>query len=138
MGDAVISAAKSGTALETHVPMRTCLGCRRRDRRSSLLRLVLDRPSPDATASGLVRPDPGAVLPGRGAWVHPTLECLDHAVRRRALGRALRTTVPVDLGQVAAYVAALQAEDAESALPEGAHHDHRRLAGGTEKNRKLV
>ncbi|ANS77414.1 putative nucleic-acid-binding protein implicated in transcription termination [Serinicoccus hydrothermalis] len=41
-------------------------------------------------------------LPGRGAYVHPDPECLEAAITRRALLRALRLTVPgeVDLGDV--------------------------------------
>jgi predicted RNA-binding protein YlxR (DUF448 family) len=34
--------------------------------------------------------DPERVHPGRGAYLHPTLTCLDLAERRRALPRALR------------------------------------------------
>ncbi|WBU38330.1 YlxR family protein [Homoserinibacter sp. YIM 151385] len=66
-------------------PLRTCLGCRQRAPRDSLLRVVArgDRVVADAAAR----------LPGRGAWVHPSLGCIENAVRRKALGRALRTTV---------------------------------------------
>ncbi len=65
-------------------PVRTCVGCRTRASRSTLLRVV----SQDNT---LVI-DERAVLPGRGAWVHPTQECMDAALRRRAFGRALRVS----------------------------------------------
>lgn len=37
--------------------------------------------------------DTAATEPGRGAWLHPDPGCVDAAVKRRALGRALRTTV---------------------------------------------
>jgi len=36
--------------------------------------------------------DPGRSRPGRGAWLHADLHCLELAERRRALPRALRTT----------------------------------------------
>jgi predicted RNA-binding protein YlxR (DUF448 family) len=36
--------------------------------------------------------DTAARLPGRGAWVHPASGCIDSAVKRRAFGRALKTT----------------------------------------------
>ncbi|MBB5743879.1 putative RNA-binding protein YlxR (DUF448 family) [Microbacterium ginsengiterrae] len=36
--------------------------------------------------------DERAVMPGRGAWIHPTQECLDNAIRRRAFARALRVS----------------------------------------------
>ncbi|WP_245612657.1 YlxR family protein [Actinotalea ferrariae] len=38
-------------------------------------------------------------LPGRGAWVHPDLQCLELAERRRAFPRALRTG-PLDTSSV--------------------------------------
>ncbi len=78
------------------VPARTCLGCRRRDERSALLRMVL--------RDGVVIPDPKAALPGRGAWVHRSRECVESAVKRRAFGRAFRTTVSLDVDAVIAAV----------------------------------
>jgi hypothetical protein len=42
---------------------------------------------------GRVVADAAARLPGRGAWVHPSLVCIENAVKRKAFGRALRTTV---------------------------------------------
>ena len=35
-------------------------------------------------------------LAGRGAYLHPRRRCLDQAMKRGALQRALRTTKPVD------------------------------------------
>nr|WP_211340949.1 YlxR family protein [Xylanimonas allomyrinae] len=80
-------------------PVRTCVGCRVRDLRSALLRLVL---VPDAAggAKPRVAVDERKALPGRGAWVHPTVACLDLAVRRRAVPRALRVDAPLDLTEV--------------------------------------
>ncbi|MFB9281150.1 YlxR family protein [Microbacterium laevaniformans] len=69
-------------------PVRTCVGCRARVSRSSLLRVV-DR-------GGVLVADEKAVLPGRGAWVHDTDACVDAAIRRRAFGRALRVSGPLD------------------------------------------
>ena len=66
-------------------PVRTCLGCRQRAPRSSLLRVV--------ARDGQVVADAAARLPGRGAWVHPQSGCIENAVKRKAFGRALRTTV---------------------------------------------
>ncbi len=40
--------------------------------------------------------DERAVLPGRGAWVHPTAQCLDAALRRKAFVRALRVSGALD------------------------------------------
>ena len=69
--------------------VRTCVGCRTRAARSTLLRVVVFE-------SSLV-PDERASLPGRGAWVHETYECVDAAIRRRAFVRALRVSGPLDM-----------------------------------------
>lgn len=66
-----------------HLPLRTCVGCRVITVASGLLRVV-------AQGSHVV-PDPRRRLPGRGAWLHPTPECLALAERRKAFPRALRT-----------------------------------------------
>ncbi len=34
--------------------------------------------------------DISATLPGRGAWVHPTIRCVETAIARKAVARALR------------------------------------------------
>lgn len=68
----------------THEPERTCVGCREPAGKRSLLRFVR---SPDGT----VRPDPTGSASGRGAYVHRRATCVDAALARGALGRALRT-----------------------------------------------
>jgi predicted RNA-binding protein YlxR (DUF448 family) len=40
--------------------------------------------------------DERASMPGRGAWVHETHECVDAAIRRHAFVRALRVSGPLD------------------------------------------
>ncbi len=71
-------------------PVRTCIGCRQRAAKSELLRVVAGS---DAEGQPVLRPDPDGRAPGRGAHLHPTTECFDLAVRRRAFTRALRVTV---------------------------------------------
>src|SRR5258708_15482253 len=79
-------------------PVRTCVGCREQAVKSRLLRLV---------ASGDdVIPDPQARLPGRGAYLHPSLECLELARRRRAFPRALRATGPLAVTAGSSYLSA--------------------------------
>jgi uncharacterized protein len=53
-----------------------------------LLRLVM--------IDGCITPDPAGRLPGRGAHLHPDLECFDLAVRRRAFSRAFRAQGALD------------------------------------------
>ena len=44
----------------------------------------------DQDSSWVVVPDPDGTAPGRGAHLHPTLECFELAERKRAFARALR------------------------------------------------
>ena len=69
-------------------PVRMCVGCRTRAPRAALLRVV--------AVEANVIPDERATMPGRGAWVHETHECVDAALRRRAFVRALRVSGPLD------------------------------------------
>jgi uncharacterized protein len=76
--------------------IRTCVGCGTRAAKSDLLRIV--------AAGGEVVADPAARRPGRGAYLHPSLECLERARRRRAIPRALRVLGPLADGAVARYL----------------------------------
>jgi len=65
---------------------RTCIGCRRKVPVTELVRI---HPGPDGP-----EPGPGA---GRGAWLcaEDPVTCLEEAVRRKQLERALRRTLRV-------------------------------------------
>ncbi|MHB9858693.1 YlxR family protein [Streptomyces sp. YIM S03343] len=78
----------SGRTATGVCPERTCVGCRERAAKTELLRIVM---SGDECV-----PDPRGTLPGRGAYVHPALVCLDQAIRRRAFTRALRAPGTLD------------------------------------------
>jgi predicted RNA-binding protein YlxR (DUF448 family) len=65
-----------------------CVGCRERAAKRDLLRIV--------AVEGTCVPDLRGTLPGRGAYVHPVLVCLDLAVRRRAFPRAFRARERLD------------------------------------------
>jgi uncharacterized protein len=82
-------------------PVRTCIGCRKKDGLSELLRMTV---SVDEGAQRIVVPDPGHRAPGRGAHLHPTAECLDLAERRKAFPRAFRVPGPLSLRLVREYV----------------------------------
>ncbi|MFE7846471.1 YlxR family protein [Microbacterium sp. NPDC057407] len=77
-------------------PVRTCVGCRTRAPRSALLRVV--------SIDSVLVPDERAVMPGRGAWVHETSECVDAALRRRAFVRALRVSGPLDTQTIEQHI----------------------------------
>lgn len=100
---------------------RTCVGCRRRDVRSALLRVVAEWNDTGEHVARVV-PDPRLRLPGRGAWLHPTPECLDLAVRRKAFGRALRLEAFLDVAALREYIEAHEQSivTAASSTPESA------------------
>lgn len=77
------------------------MGCRERVAKNDLLRIVL--------SGEQCVPDQRGTLPGRGAYVHPALVCLDLAVRRRAFPRAFKVQGPLDSAELRRTVEALTA-----------------------------
>ncbi len=67
------------------VPVRTCIGCRSREEKVRLIRIV--------PRDGGVAVDVRQREPGRGSYLHPRPECLEQALKRRSLGRALRSEI---------------------------------------------
>jgi predicted RNA-binding protein YlxR (DUF448 family) len=65
------------------VPQRTCVGCRARAPKAALLRVV--------ARDGAIAPDPSGSAPGRGAYLHREAACVERALARGTLTRALRT-----------------------------------------------
>src|ERR1700729_4319902 len=82
-------------------PLRTCVGCKARAAKSSLLRLVV--------VGDDIVPDPQAGRPGRGAYLHPSLACLELAQRRRVFPRALRVPGSLDTGPLTSYLSRAEA-----------------------------
>ncbi|MET9483489.1 YlxR family protein [Streptomyces sp. NPDC006638] len=91
----------SGRTSDRACPERTCVGCRERVAKNDLLRIVL--------SGEQCVPDQRGTLPGRGAYVHPALVCLDLAVRRRAFPRAFKVQGPLDSAELRRTVEALTA-----------------------------
>ncbi len=77
----------SNPFMPARIPIRTCIGCRERTAKSEFLRVVAGS---DVEGRLVLTPDPDSTAPGRGAHLHPTSECFELAVRRRAFTRALR------------------------------------------------
>lgn len=82
-------------------PVRTCVGCRKRAAKRELLRVTAGS---DRNGQPAVVPDPTATAPGRGAHVHPTRECYELAVRRKAFTRALRADGGLSSAPVEEYL----------------------------------
>lgn len=88
-------------------PVRTCVGCRRRESDSRLLRIVHDRES-----AALV-PDPRRRAVGRGAWVHRDERCITTALDRKAFTRSLRVAGIVSHDAIAEVLGTLESRATE-------------------------
>ena len=71
--------------MSTHQPIRTCVGCRERDARTVLTRVV--------ARDGVLVLDRERCLGGRGAYLHAREVCLQAFVRRGGFVRSLRCVV---------------------------------------------
>lgn len=69
-----------------HVPMRTCIVCRRQADKSEFMRVVR---KPD----GEIVIDADGRTPGRGAYICRSASCVSDAVKKRALNRAFKTQI---------------------------------------------
>ena len=85
------------------VPIRTCIGCGESAAKPELVRVV-------AAGDELV-PDSAMRLPGRGAYLHRSLACLERAERRKAFPRALRQAAALPIGKVAEHLTVSTAGD---------------------------
>ncbi|MCV7427882.1 YlxR family protein [Mycobacterium montefiorense] len=103
---------------QTGGPVRTCVGCRKRELAVELLRVVAV-----STENGeyAVIVDTATSLPGRGAWLHPVSRCVHEAVRRRAFTKALRIARPPD---TTALVEHLQVLDSPGNRTGSEEHEH--------------
>jgi uncharacterized protein len=72
------------------VPSRSCVSCRTVRPKRDLLRVV-------RSPAGEVAIDPSGRAAGRGAYVCRVAECIDNAITKGALSRALNTPLPPDL-----------------------------------------
>ncbi|OBY31947.1 YlxR family protein [Mycolicibacter kumamotonensis] len=80
-------------------PVRTCVGCRKRELAVELLRVV----AVSGNGNEAVTVDTAGNQPGRGAWLHPAPQCLQAAIRRRAFAHALRISGSPDVSGVEEY-----------------------------------
>jgi predicted RNA-binding protein YlxR (DUF448 family) len=102
-------------SMTTHVPQRTCVGCRHVTDQTHLLRWVRDPDDPTRIMS-----DPDRRSPGRGAWLHPDPECARLALRRGGFTRAFRSSgVVTDLEQLMSALSGV-------ATDGGSSHTHPR------------
>lgn len=68
--------------MQKKIPVRQCVACREHREKPQLARIV-------RTPEGAVVYDGKGKVPGRGAYLCRSVDCLEKAVRIRALNRAL-------------------------------------------------
>ncbi len=88
------------------IPARMCVACKQMRPKRELVRVV-------RTPAGEVTVDPTGKVSGRGAYVCPTVSCIEAGVREGRLQHALEVPVPDslegDLRRVAEAAAAVRA-----------------------------
>lgn len=75
--------------LRKHIPERTCVICRQKAAKRSLIRLV-------RTSDQGVQVDPSGKRNGRGAYLCHRAACWQRAISGEALAKALRTTLTAE------------------------------------------
>lgn len=89
---------------QRHIPYRTCVGCREKKSKRTLVRIV-------RTPDGKVVVDEAGKAQGRGAYLCRNPACWEAALKRGSLNRALRTTLrPETVESLRAHAQTLTAE----------------------------
>ena len=102
-------------------PVRTCVGCRKRELAVDLLRVVAVS---NGNGNFAVIVDTASNLPGRGAWLHPAPQCAQQAIRRRAFTKALRIAGSPDTSAVVEHLELLGAPDRPGNRRGSTEHEH--------------
>lgn len=68
------------------IPNRTCIGCGIQKPKKELIRIVKNQ-------EGEIKLDKTGKLPGRGAYICDSSECLERAVRSKKLEKAFETKI---------------------------------------------
>jgi predicted RNA-binding protein YlxR (DUF448 family) len=72
------------------IPQRKCIACQDRDSKRDLIRIVKNK-------EGEIFVDPTGKANGRGAYICNNVECLEKAVKSRALNRAFKLEIPQEI-----------------------------------------
>ena len=80
--------------LDSSLPVRSCISCRKRENPSALIRVVL--------VDGKVIPDFKGGAAGRGAWLHK--KCAEVAIVRNAFRFAFKQEEAVDVSELLKFL----------------------------------
>jgi predicted RNA-binding protein YlxR (DUF448 family) len=70
-------------------PERMCVGCRQKNGKNTLIRVVNNKSE--------ISVDSGGKSHGRGAYIHSDSGCLKTAIKKRSLDRALKHKIPDEI-----------------------------------------
>ena len=76
--------------MEKKIPMRQCIGCGMMKEKKQLIRVV-------RTPEGELTLDRSGRMNGRGAYICPSRECLEKAVKNRGLNRSFKMAPGTDV-----------------------------------------
>ena len=76
--------------MDKKIPMRQCIGCGLMREKKQMIRVV-------RTPEGEMTLDRSGRMNGRGAYICPSRECLEKAIRNRGLNRSFRTEVSAEV-----------------------------------------
>ena len=76
--------------MDKKIPMRQCIGCGLMKEKKQMIRVV-------RTPEGEMTLDRSGRMNGRGAYICPSRECLEKAIRNRGLNRSFRTEVSAEV-----------------------------------------
>jgi len=99
-----LTGAGAWTELSRPSKLRTCVGCRREAEKSSFVRVC-------CSGAGAVVVDDTGKLPGRGAYICRSAECLRKALKGSRLARALRGRVDERLVSVLTSIVAGETDE---------------------------
>lgn len=72
------------------LPQRTCIGCMAKKDKNELIRIVKNK-------QGEIAVDKTGKLPGRGAYLCDSVECLEKAIKSKRLERSFETKIENDI-----------------------------------------
>ena len=72
------------------IPQRTCIGCREKKDKKDLIRIVKNK-------EGIITLDRTGKANGRGAYICDNIQCLEKAIKTKALERAFEMSISEDV-----------------------------------------
>jgi len=72
------------------IPKRQCIGCQEMKEKRDMIRVV-------KTSEGEITVDATGKKNGRGAYICPSKDCMQKAIKSRGLERAFKTSIPTEV-----------------------------------------